>query len=467
MPAASSAEDSEGSSTDRVRREASVQMASFPPEILCKIFLAAIPHPNNRDGLPAHFSLAISHVCRHWRRTALSFQKLWAFLDVEQPAKEAACVAETSPLYDLMYSYMERSGDQALTLRLAYACGGEDGDEDESYEETEGVTPYHSFFFEWLSLHSAARWENIHLESLILSSDEIFGEDDDGKYPNLRSLTLSYSQFGSDDTSVACLEGVPWSQLTRYHEYECSWRPDDTRFWDILGRLTNVVDLRAGFVSVSGLDHAVHLPQLRFASIEIRRHVLRLEEFTIDELLEDFDLPRLEGLNLKLQKDHPPDVLYPVADELRALKTLRLCGPVKISKATLKHMLTAIPTLTDFSVEMEGISARDLFLLLNPGSKYSTLVPNLQALRITQFENCSGAFEALLDMLRVRFRGIPTRGDFSPLRLFSFFTRLHTTPSLILDGLRSLKQRGGWDIRIDDDWRGDFWKEDMAEACLQ
>ncbi|KAJ6490717.1 hypothetical protein C8R47DRAFT_457180 [Mycena vitilis] len=356
---------------------------------------------------------------------------------------------------------MKRSGDQPVTFRLSYPCGQDsNGDDDEESPEPPERGSVNHYLLEYLALY-ARRWKDIHLQSFILPDDEVLGEDDEGNYPNLRSLAFSYSQLGSDDTNdVPCLEGIPWSQLTKYHEYECSWKPDDTRFWDIVRQLTNVVDLRAGFVALSRLDDPVRLPGLRWASFEIRRQ--REEEFTFDELLDDFDLPVLEGLNLKLYRDHPADVLYPIPDGLRALKTLRLCGTVKISKGALKHILTSIPTLTDLSVEMEGISGRCLFALLSYGNKDVTLVPGLQALRITPFDNRSGAFTLLLDMLRIRFEGLPVGS--SPLRLFSFSTRLHGTPPLILDGLRALKDREGWDIRIDENRRRDFWREEMADA---
>ncbi|KAJ7474340.1 hypothetical protein FB451DRAFT_1248674 [Mycena latifolia] len=139
--------DSETNSDESVaiRVDSNGQLALFPPEVLGEIFLASIPALGSIEGPRAHFQWDLSHVCRHWRTSALSFPKLWSFLDVEQTQENQY---PTSPTLDFMQAYLQRSGQHPLTFRLAYE------------QETIHGHP----FLECLFQHSA-RWETVRFEA--------------------------------------------------------------------------------------------------------------------------------------------------------------------------------------------------------------------------------------------------------------------------------------------------------------
>ncbi|KAL5521108.1 hypothetical protein ACEPAG_9030 [Sanghuangporus baumii] len=63
-------------------------MDTLPPEVLCQIFLKSLPY-RPLSGLHASYQasisapICISHVCRSWRSTSLSYGKLWSCLRIK------------------------------------------------------------------------------------------------------------------------------------------------------------------------------------------------------------------------------------------------------------------------------------------------------------------------------------------------------------------------------------------------
>ncbi|KAF7337889.1 hypothetical protein MVEN_02012000 [Mycena venus] len=431
-----------------------LKMVSFPPEILCEIFLACIPAIGNSDQLPAYFPFGISHVCRHWRTSALAFPKIWSFLDVEQTQEnqEGDC-----PEFYLMEAYLERSGNHPLTFRLALT----------------NETMHYQTFLECLEKH-AARWQNVFLENPDHYHLEHLAQGDPSDYPMLRSLVCTYCDLDQDCIQEGPIFGpFPWSQLKHYHEYEVSWSPDCERQWEIISQLTNVVDLRASFYGEYEDESPIEMPHLRFASIAIDKQE---EELDIEDILNCFDFPGIQGLNLKLMDNHPVDALSPVPNQLKGLKILRLCGSLAISNDALKGILTEIETLTDFAIELRGIDAGYLFQLLTPST--SELVPHLRALRTTHFRPVADeALDVLLGMLRERF-GVARLQRFEfflgprPFSILSIppeeWESFKTVPSTTMfDKLEAMRVDEGWDIRVDRDWQEyDFWREEMDGKFL-
>ncbi|KAJ6531565.1 hypothetical protein DFH09DRAFT_1370394 [Mycena vulgaris] len=421
----------------------SAHLAAFPSEILGEIFLASIPPLGRSPDPPAHFPWTMSHVCRHWRASALSFPTLWSFLDVEQTQENEE---NTSPTLDLIKTYLQRSGQHPLTFRLAYA------------QETIHGHP----FLECLFQHSA-RWETVHFESLaLLAVETLSGEVDVGEFPKLRSLECSYCEFDSDAVGEdEILHPIPWPQLKRYHEYSCSWYPDCGRQWAIVQQLTNVVDFRAAFYGVSDSESVIEMPHLRFASLAVDR---RADQLTINEVLECFDLPRLEGLNLDLWMFHPEEVLCPMPGMLKTLKILRLCGAVEISNESLTCILTELTMLTELSVALPEFDAQHMFTLLTPGAE-TVLVPKLQAVRVVDFACDGETLEVVLAMLQARFGGVDG-AEFTLLRSFTLWMPWNQQPPSIFDSLKAVKERKGWDIRLHANWQGRLWEEEMDETFL-
>ncbi|KAJ7160959.1 hypothetical protein C8R46DRAFT_1106062 [Mycena filopes] len=197
-----------------------LQLGSFPPEILGEIFLASIPVKGNRENLPAYFPFTLTHVCRHWRASALAFQKLWSFIDVEQTAENQE--GDTVE-HELMEEYLARSGNQPLTIHLAHNHD----------------TMHYATFMETLREHSD-RWEAVVFDGLYEYALECLFSAESFSYPKLRSLACSSIHFDSRPSARRNLGPIPWSQLTRYHEYGCSWSPNSHFQWSILKQLINV-----------------------------------------------------------------------------------------------------------------------------------------------------------------------------------------------------------------------------------
>lgn len=426
--------------------------SSLAPEILSEIFLACIPALDDND-LPAYFPYCVSHVCHHWRTTALGFPKLWSFLDVEQTQENQECDSEE--LF-ILKAYLERSRQHPLTFRLA--C---------SYE-----TLHYQTLLVCLEEHMA-RWQNVYLQSPDEYTLQHLEYGDPSDYPMLRTLVCTDCRFDSDaasayDSEGSVLHSIPWAQLKQYHEIQVSWSPDCGRQWEIMSQLTNVVDLRASFYAKCQNEEAIEMPHLRFASLTIDENKDKLK---IEDIINCFHFPGIQGLNLKLTDTCPMGALSPVPDQLKRLKILRLCGSLKaISNDALLGILTEIQGLTDLAMELRQIDITYLFTLLTPNNSESVLIPHLRALRTTAFiPVADGELDALLEMLRQRF-GKVYRG-----RLERFEFLLGESPRVELDAsastmfykLEELKTTEGWDIRVDKEWqRYDFWGAEMDGEFL-
>ncbi|KAI0044072.1 hypothetical protein FA95DRAFT_1523422 [Auriscalpium vulgare] len=88
------------------RRNALTPTCAIPPELLTEIFrayCAVVDRQAESVGVPLRW-IKVTHVCFHWRQTALACATLWADIPLLQ---SDACVAEM----------VARSGSVALTLR--------------------------------------------------------------------------------------------------------------------------------------------------------------------------------------------------------------------------------------------------------------------------------------------------------------------------------------------------------------
>ncbi|KAJ6526300.1 hypothetical protein DFH09DRAFT_171034 [Mycena vulgaris] len=229
----------------------------------------------------------------------------------------------------------------------------------------------------------------------------------------------------------------------------------------IVEQLTNVVDFRAAFYGVSDSESVIEMPHLRLLPLPSTR---RADQLTINEVLECFHLPRLEGLNLDLWMFHPEEVLCPMPGMLKTLKILRLCGAVEISNESLTCILTELTMLTELSVALPEFDAQHMFTLLTPDAE-SVLVPKLQALRVVDFACDAETLEVVLAILQARFGGVDG-AEFTLLRPFTLWMPWNQQPPSILDSLKAVKERKGWDIRLHANWQGRLWEEEMDETFL-
>ncbi|KAF8205569.1 hypothetical protein K438DRAFT_1964003 [Mycena galopus ATCC 62051] len=440
-------------------------LTSFPAEVLGEIFLRCIPVPGNKENLRAYFPWSLTHVCRHWRTSALAFPKLWSFIDVEQTQEnqEGDC-----PEFFLMEAYLERSGNHPLTFRLAY----------------ENETMHYETFLEQLEQH-AARWFDVYVESPNHYALWHLAHGDPSECSLLRSFVCTYANLDCGAVPEGLIfHSIPWAQLQRYHEYRVEWS-DCARQWEIISQLKNVVDLRVSFCGEyevqdrdEGDTPVFEMPHLRFASLAIDGDA---EGLYMEGILDCFDFPAIQGLNLKLTD---AGTLSPVPDQFKRLKILRLCGSLAaISNEDLLGILTEIDSLADFAVDLRGVDVEYLFGLLSVSPTSSLLVPRLRVLRTTDFKFVKGALlDALLGMLRQRFAGVD-EAEFTRLERFEFFLgacpsvfnissgewedAAHDVSSTTFDDLEALRTREGWDIRVHKEWLGDdFWREEMDTEFL-
>jgi len=228
-----------------------------------------------------------------------------------------------------------------------------------------------------------------------------------------------------------------------------------------MAQLTNVVDLRASLHGPIDDHLAIKLPYLRFASLAVTVH--------IEQIMNCFDLPAIEGLNLWLTSNHSWDALGPVPTQLQGLRVLWLgaASRASISNPSLSGFLTGIPTLVDLGVSLYGFdTVIYLFTLLSP-TCHSIVVPQLQVLRVSGSELFGEPFDVLLVMLRQRF-GAEEAAGFVRLKRFEFFLRPRRSkkPSRMFAGLESLRVQHGWDIRVHENWVQEFWHREMDEEFL-
>ncbi|KAJ7355899.1 hypothetical protein DFH08DRAFT_510742 [Mycena albidolilacea] len=347
-----------------------------------------------------------------------------------------------------MKAYLERSGQHPLSFRLSY------NPFDQMREQP---------LLECLSGHSM-RWKTVVIEGASQFTLDYLERSKPSDYSSLRSLDFFHCQLDSFDTS---LPPFPWSQLSRYHEYDVSWYRDRDSV-DQWSQLTNVVDLRVAFDETFNGSRPIKMPRLRFASLAVSQ---------VDEMLSCFEFPGIQGLNLMFTTNQPPRTLRSVPAQLKGLRILRLSGDlgVAIAKTALLCLLAELTELTDFAMALRdnhGVDATYLFTLLTPG--HSLLVPRLQALRVVTSEPVGETIGTLLVMLRQRFGGVKGIGRlkrfeiFLGLRPIVFGKRLPKsyTPSAMSQSLDWLRVHEGWDIRVVEEWQGDFWSEEMDTEFL-
>lgn len=99
----------------RSTANAFVPINRLPPEVLCEVFFYLRPmirkeskQPQSKRP-PFEDLLAITHVCRHWRGTAIAAPELWSQLNVGGPSKN---------LNDLTRLFIRRSGELPLDVEL-------------------------------------------------------------------------------------------------------------------------------------------------------------------------------------------------------------------------------------------------------------------------------------------------------------------------------------------------------------
>ncbi|KAL5478759.1 hypothetical protein ACEPAI_2036 [Sanghuangporus weigelae] len=145
-------------------------------EVLCNIFLNSEPR-TQVIGAPAPISapITISHVCRRWRKVALSIGELWSFLDITLDPELWKVTM------DIFFTWLQRSGRSPLNYSLKCVLGEDDGAQPHLTAE---------YMVKRLISHQA-RWENVWLDCSALVSFDFPGIRLQ-RTPMLKSLNLDF-----------------------------------------------------------------------------------------------------------------------------------------------------------------------------------------------------------------------------------------------------------------------------------
>ncbi|EPS93079.1 hypothetical protein FOMPIDRAFT_1101941, partial [Fomitopsis schrenkii] len=74
-------------------------VSRIPPELLSKIFLHTAGHRANPASRPQSRDwIRVTHVCRHWRETALQCAALWSHVDVPALPEQFLVRSKDAPL---------------------------------------------------------------------------------------------------------------------------------------------------------------------------------------------------------------------------------------------------------------------------------------------------------------------------------------------------------------------------------
>ncbi|KAK7026119.1 hypothetical protein VNI00_015694 [Paramarasmius palmivorus] len=135
----------------------------FPTELLCEIFKYLIPQRPEDN-----FGLVLTHVCRHWRETAIGLHFLWTFLDFRSP--------------ELAKEMLKRSGQAPLRIHFKHC-----------YSSTGASREYHIARMQLLSeaLSHSHRLETIEFPYIDDFSLYTLAEEHTKAAPLLRSLYIT------------------------------------------------------------------------------------------------------------------------------------------------------------------------------------------------------------------------------------------------------------------------------------
>ncbi|KAF7375619.1 F-box domain-containing protein [Mycena sanguinolenta] len=256
----------------------------LPQELICEIFVQVLLSEcgENSSRLPQPWRLG--HICRSWRRAALSYPRLWPSITFPSLGTR-----ERSAMMEIQLS---RSGNTPLDILW-------EGDKLVESRLLKLVTthsnrwhvlrlPSHQPLFgdsrsalKWLR-PVAGRLAQLRRLEVVTASDNLLVTDVFAAAPALREVVLTDREF-----SVSSPEriNIPWAQITHYRGcYPLS------RQLKILQKASNLIECAIGYspLSPSALSRRILLPQLR------RLHL------TDAEILDYIDAPLLETLSYRI-----------------------------------------------------------------------------------------------------------------------------------------------------------------------
>ncbi|KAF7295636.1 hypothetical protein MIND_01103800 [Mycena indigotica] len=466
--------------------------AQIPQDVLGEIFFETIPYPEEErfasaqnlyedPTTPAMLSLGISHVCRQWRQAAISFPKLWSFLDVVQ----VECETKESRVVKLMDTYLQRSGSYQLTIVLGYN---------------------HSTRHTLLKrlLQASKRWVTVCIDAYGLyesspTSTNLTSEQWNAiEFPALKNLVVF--DFTQTYTGSCCSEAgsqpkgtlvqkLQTCDIIRYYNY-CS-HPDLEFQDDILHFADKATLLRYDFrnippslheLATATLDNPDGARQCGFSWPKLRYAMLNIEsDDNIGGFLHWFTFPEIRGLNLRFGRRvwttdtalvDIKTIQFLIPNYFANLRVLRLCGYMDMSSRTFTMLIPTLHRVTDLTIELGHRSSHNVLQL----AKLLTdtphiLVPRLKHLRLFAHSEIPRAHaDAFADMLSLRFGGLALAVKLRSFVLFEFADNptAPTSPRTLLNRLTELQAQNHdkWDVRIEVAELIDLWQAPFGGEFL-
>ncbi|KAK7029848.1 hypothetical protein R3P38DRAFT_2931777 [Favolaschia claudopus] len=265
-------------------------------------------------------------------------------------------------------------------------------------------------------------------------------------------------------------DSIPWSFLTRYCEVSCRWvasQDGDSGRLAAYRNLTNLIDLRMDLPDHIFLQAAtvpVVLPNVR--SVSLRLHGLygsiqalampMLEEFNI----EFSHLSHTSYLVDPYAAFHPVLCLFPRRCHSPShVRVLRAMSGSVFPPFDCASALEQFPNLVELSLNIPYVVSNTLVSRLVPHDGNLPLAPKLERIhfpnRSLLHNDC--LWQNFVEMLYARFR--PTVHGVSRLQTFEFPTDSRAYDFDVVAGLKTLRERNHWDIRVGSDCVFPAWDE--------
>ncbi|KAJ7619460.1 hypothetical protein FB45DRAFT_930853, partial [Roridomyces roridus] len=468
----------------------------LPPELVVEIchYFA----PSRRSGLTrttgsrVKLPWTLGHICRSWRRIALSLGRLWSFVDCGLTHPYDLDEATLSTPYD---EHKEEVYFTQLPVRGYGSMSNSEEAEQEFWELQEGFTIERRLDqIETCVQRSGSRlislriddgvalpilngvlnhsrrlgeliWNNnpcqfaidaLHGRDLrFLHTLTLIGRSPDPEQlwiPNLTDLTLvDIGMWGQ------CAH-IPWSRLKRYCEQRCTG--DDRGMMESYRQFTHLEVLHIdqpqrdydsdepGSTPCDFSPRSVCLPYLHTASF-IRTSL---------KVIQLFDMPKLQVYSVEDEWYTPDDLLNRLPPSSSHIDTLRLRywdTPGHIYGVPdfysdddevlmdVGRLLQMYPYLKNLAINIPQFIANHHISQLIASKEFGR---KLEFIRFSSNSLRPGwEWPKLVEMLRTRFQ-LKTQGGAARLKRFEYLNR--SGDRRIVTGLETLRRIEGWDIRV-------------------
>ncbi|KAJ7902647.1 hypothetical protein B0H14DRAFT_3851623 [Mycena olivaceomarginata] len=181
----------------------------------------------------------------------------------------------------------------------------------------------------------------------------------------------------------------------------------------------------------------------------------------VAEIIQSFNMPALENFTLEYYGDTHFNILIPQASP--KLKSLRVQAHTRslfdgLDPFVLERAFKFFQDLAELTVDFFNLISDSVVSRLTPNNVQLPLAPKLEILRLSNrfFVNKSCKWQTLVDILHARFRPVIQR--IVQLRTFEFSDNL-ASDGHVISGLKALRTRYHWDVRVDDECKLLVWDE--------